>query len=193
MSNSSPPLGDDEPEIAEDDEVIDGVDDEIVDDEVVDDDVVEDEVAEVIDERPWWRRSPQEWGALLRTWPGLLSIAIAVTVIGSWLPWSFEGPVRLGGLEGSHDGWLAVLAAAAAIGTVRGVRRGSWPPIVIALICGTTALYFVLRDRPPPDAHIGWGWFVALVGALGMTTAAVGSIVSRLTAEPDARWVRQPF
>src|SRR5215218_5440221 len=186
MSNSSPPLGDDEPEIAEDDEVIDGVDDEIVDDEVVDDDVVEDEVAEVIDERPWWRRSPQEWGALLRTWPGLLSIAIAVTVIGSWLPWSYDGPVRLGGLEGSHDGWLAVLAACAAIATVRGVRRGAWPQLLIAFVCSGSALYFVLRDSPPPDSSLGWGWFVALLGALGMFVPAIGSIVGRL-CEPQSR------
>ena len=144
-------------------------------------------------ERRWWRRSPQEWWALVRTWPGLLSVAIAVTIVGSWLPWSFDGPVRLGGLEGSHDGWLAVLSAAAAIATVRGLRRGSWPPMVIAFICGASASYFVLRDRPSPDSHLGWGWFVTLIGTLGMLAAPVGAIVVRWCAEPESRWVRQPF
>ena len=144
-------------------------------------------------ERRWWRRSPQEWWALVRTWPGLLSVAIAGTIVGAWLPWSFDGPVRLGGLEGSHDGWLAVLSASAAIATVRGLRRGSWPPMVIAFICGASALYFVLRDRPPPDSHLGWGWFVTVIGALGMLAAPVGAIVVRLRAEPESRWVRQPF
>ena len=190
MSGSSPEVGGDKPDTIDDGEGFGEVDDEVVGE--VQNEVVGEVHDELAGERPWWGRSAQDWWALLRTWPGLLSIAIAVTIIGSWLPWSFDGPVRLGGLEGSHDGWLAVLAAAAAIGTVRGVRRGSWPQMVIALICGATALYFVLRDRPPPDAHIGWGWLVALVGALGMATAALGSIVARLTAEPDARWIRQP-
>ena len=144
-------------------------------------------------ERRWFQRSPQEWWALVRTWPGLLSVAIAVTIVGAWLPWSFDGPVRLGGLEGSHDGWLAVLSASAAIATVRGVRRRSWPQIVIALICGTSAFFFVVRDGPPPESDVGWGRFVTLIGALGMLAAVVGSIVARLRDEPDSRWVRQPF
>jgi phosphatidylserine/phosphatidylglycerophosphate/cardiolipin synthase-like enzyme len=154
-------------------------------------DIVDDESLPA--EQRWWQRSPQEWWALARTWPGLLSIAIAVTIVGAWLPWSFDGPVRLGGLEGSHDGWLAVLSAAAAIATVRGVRRRSWPQMVIALIWVVAALYFVVRDRPPPDSHLGWGWFVALVGTLGMVAAVIGSIAARLRGEPESRWVRQPF
>jgi cardiolipin synthase A/B len=144
-------------------------------------------------ERRWWQRSAAEWWALVRTWPGLLSVSIVVTIVGAWLPWSFDGPVRLGGLEGSHDGWLPVLSAAAAIATVRGVRRLAWPQMAIAFVCGAAALYFVLRDSPPPDSHLGWGWFVALVGTLGMCAAAIGAIVTRLRGEPDSRWARQPF
>ena len=34
---------------------------------------------------------------------------------------------------------------------------------------------------------------MALVGTLGMVTAAIGSIVARLRGEPESRWVRQPF
>ena len=110
-----------------------------------------------------------------------------MTIVGAWLPWSYDGPVRLGGLEGSHDGWLAVLSACAAIATVRGVRRG-----VVAADCSSRssvqwpAFYFVLRDGPPPDSHLGWGWFVALVGTLGMFAAAIGSIVARLRGEPES-------
>ena len=130
---------------------------------------------------------------LLRTWPGLLSISTAVTIVGAWLPWSSDGPVRLGGLEGSHDGWLAVLAACAAIATVRGVRRQSWPQMLIAFVCAGSALYFVVRDCPPPDSSLAWGWFVALAGTLGMFVAAVGSIVARLRGDAESRWVRRPF
>ena len=130
---------------------------------------------------------------LLRTWPGLLSISTAVTIVGAWLPWSSDGPVRLGGLEGSHDGWLAVLAASAAIATVRGVRRQSWPQMLIAFVCAGSALYFVVRDCPPPDSSLAWGWFVALAGTLGMFVAAVGSIVARLRGDAESRWVRRPF
>jgi cardiolipin synthase len=144
-------------------------------------------------ERRWWQRSPQEWLALLRTWPGLLSISIAVTIVGSWLPWSYDGPVRLGGLEGSHDGWLAVLAACAAIGTVRGVRRMSWPQVLIAFVCAGSALYFVARDGAPPHSSVGWGWFVALVGTLGMFVAVIGSVVARLGGDAASRWVRRPL
>ena len=58
-----------------------------------------------------WPRWLRELRDRVRTWPGVLSIAILMTVIGSWAPWSVDGPVRLGGLEGSHDGWLAALYA----------------------------------------------------------------------------------
>jgi cardiolipin synthase A/B len=156
-----------------------------------DDDEVADE--SLATERHWWQRSTQEWWALVRTWPGLLSVAIALTIVGAWLPWSFDGPVRLGGLEGSHDGWLAVLSASAAIATVRGVRRQSWPQMIIAFVCVASALFFVLADGPPPESDVGWGWFVTLVGALAMLAAVVGSIVARLRGEPESRWVRQPF
>ena len=85
--------------------------------------------------------------------------------------------MRLGGLEGSHDGWLAVLCAAAA----HRHRQGRATAVVAAdghrLIWVVAALYFVVRDGPPPGSHVGWGWFVALVGTLGMVTAAIGSIV----------------
>ena len=116
-------------------------------------------------ERRWWQRSPQEWWALLRTWPGLLSVSIAVTIVGAWLPWSFDGPVRLGGLEGSHDGWLAVLAACAAIATVAACDGASWPQMLIAFMCDvarrSTSSSATARR---PTRSLGWGWFVALVG-----------------------------
>ena len=64
---------------------------------------------------------------------------------------------------------------------------------VIALMWVVAALYFVVRDGPPPGSHVGWGWCVALVGALGMVAAAIGSIVARLRGGPESRWVRQPF
>jgi cardiolipin synthase len=65
--------------------------------------------------------------------------------------------------------------------------------MVIALIWVVAALYFVVRDGPPAGSHLGWGWFVALVGTLGMVAATVGAIVERLRGEPESRWVRQPF
>src|SRR5215212_5182885 len=102
MSGSSPEVGGDEPDMVEDGGVFGEVHDEAVGD--VQDPVAGEVHDELVDEvggaRPWWGRSAQEWWTLLRTWPGLLSIAIAVTIIGSWLPWSFDGPVRLRGLEG---------------------------------------------------------------------------------------------
>ena len=121
----------------------------------------DDEIAE--DEPPPARASiggnarRQEWWALVRTWPGLLSVAIAVTIVGAVAPWSFDGPVRLGGLEGSHDGWLAVLSRGRRDrhGQSRARRRGR--QMVIAFIWAVAALYFVLRDGPPAGSHLGLG------------------------------------
>jgi cardiolipin synthase len=129
----------------------------------------------------------------IRTWPGVLSMAIAVTVFGSWAPWSTDGPVRLGGLEGSHDGWLAALAALAAIATVRALGRRSWPGIVVALIVGFGVLLFVLGDAPPPSSDRSWGWWVALLGGLGIVASAVGAGVARIRGDRDQRWVATPF
>jgi cardiolipin synthase len=86
-----------------------------------------------------------------------------------------------------------VLAAAVAIATVRGVRRRSWPQMLIAFVCAGSALYFTVGDGPPPDSSRGWGWFVTVVGALGMVAAVVGSIVGRLRGGSESRWVRQPL
>src|SRR4051812_16800819 len=56
---------------------------------------------------PWWRRRPQaSWTSWDRQkiWPRLARIAIVMTLVGSWVSWSSDGPVRLSGHEGSHDG-----------------------------------------------------------------------------------------
>jgi hypothetical protein len=92
--------------------------------------------------------SGQSWIQQLRdrvtTWPGVASIAIAMTVVGSWAPWSVDGQVRLGGLEGSHDGWLAALYALAAFAAVKPLSRRSWPATTVMLICGLAVLVFTL-------------------------------------------------
>ena len=92
---------------------------------------------------PWWRRRLQASWRSWRTWdrvtiwPRLARVAIAMTLIGSWVSWSSDGPVRLGGHEGSHDGWLATLAALIALAAVLPLTRRSWPGIVVTLLCGS--------------------------------------------------------
>ncbi len=120
-------------------------------------------------------------------------MAIALTVFGAWAPWSFDGPVRLGGLEGSHDGWLAVLYALGAIAAVKPLARRSWPAIVVMLLCGMAVLLFVLGDAPPPGSDRAWGWWLTLIGGLGLVAASVGTAILRVRDEPDERWVSSSF
>ena len=140
-----------------------------------------------------WQRRLRGLGDRLRTWTGVASIGIVLTVIGSWAPWSFDGSVRLGGLEGSHDGWLAALFALLAIAAVKPLARRSWPGIVVILICGGAVLVFVLGDAPPPGSDLAWGWWLCLIGGLGVVTAGSATAVCRLRGDPDQRWVASPL
>jgi cardiolipin synthase len=127
--------------------------------------------------------------ALASSWRGVLTLAIAFTVVGSWAPWSTDGPVRLGGLEGSHDGWLAVLTALVAIFAVKPIGRRSWPSILATVLCGGGVLLFVLGDGRPPGSDLAWGWWLALLGGLGILTAGVGSAVVRVRGDAEQRWM----
>ena len=129
----------------------------------------------------------------LSTWPGVASMAIVVTVVGAWAPWSVDGPVRLGGLEASHDGWLAALYALVAIAAVKRLARRTWPAIVVTLICGLAVLLFVLGDAPPPGSDRAWGWWLTLIGGLTIVVAAAATAVVRLRGDSEQRWVTPPF
>ncbi len=140
-----------------------------------------------------WPRWLRELRDRVRTWPGVLSIAILMTVVGSWAPWSVDGPVRLGGLEGSHDGWLAALYALTALAAVKPLARRSWPATVVTLICGLAVLLFTLGDAPPPGSDPAWGWWLTLIGGLAIVTASVGTAIARLRVETEQRWVSSTF
>jgi len=126
---------------------------------------------------------------LASRWPGFLAYGIAVTVVGAWTPWSTDGPVRLGGLEGSHDGWLALLAAVLAIATIRALRRRSWPGIVVSAICGLAVLLFTVGDGPPPGSDREWGWWLTLIGGVTMLVASIATGVDRIRGDRDRRWI----
>jgi cardiolipin synthase len=130
--------------------------------------------------------------ARLRTWPGVLSVAIVVTIIGSWAPWSVDGPVQLGGLEASHDGWLSALYAVLAIAAVRPLRRRSWPGILVTSICGVSALTFVLADGPPPGSTLAWGWWLTMIGGLAILAAGIATAAQRWRADRNQRWLADP-
>ena len=156
----------------------------------------EPEVVAVAAAGPWWRRwLPVPWRTWDRvtTWPRLASFAIAMTLIGSWVSWSSDGPVRLSGHEGSHDGWLATLAAVLALAAVGPLTRRSWPGIVVTLSCGSAVLLSTLADAPPPGSDLAWGWWLTFVGGLVMVTATIGTAVTRVVVEPDHRWVSSSF
>ena len=141
----------------------------------------------------WWRRYAEATRERLKTWAGVASIAIVATIVGAWAPWSHDGPVRLGGLEASHDGWLAALYAVIAIAAVRPLARTSWPGIVVTTICGAAGLAFVLGDAPPTGSGRAWGWWLTLLGGSTLVAAGIASAVRRVGGDPARRWVASPF
>jgi cardiolipin synthase len=141
------------------------------------------------DDTSGWRGLVQRARAHVSTWSGLASVGIVATLIGSWAPWSTDGRVRLGGLEGSHDGWLAALYALVAIAPARGLRRRAWPAIIMTLICGCGILFFAAGDGPPPGSDRSWGWWLTLVGGVAVLASAVATGIDRLRGDVEQRWV----
>ena len=102
-------------------------------------------------------------------------IAIAVAIIGVFLPWTNDGPVRLDGTQGPNNGWLALIVAGLALLWIRTLE--SWPGVVGVLgsgiVIGWTALENWLDARGVIGASPRSGLVLVLAGSVALTAVAL--------------------
>ena len=109
-------------------------------------------------------------------------IAIAVAIIGVFLPWTNDGPVRLDGTQGPNNGWLVVIVALLALAWVRPMVRGSWVGVAgvlgSALVIGWTALENWLDARGVFEGTVGFGLLLVIAASVALAAASVSREVT---------------
>src|ERR671910_3316900 len=102
-------------------------------------------------------------------------IGVAAVLVGVFLTWVADGPVRLDGTQGPNNGWLAAIVAGLALLWIR--MLGWWPGVVgvlgSGLVIGWTALENWLDARATIGASAGLGLLLVLAGSVVLTAAAL--------------------
>jgi hypothetical protein len=101
--------------------------------------------------------------------------AVASVLVGVFLTWIADGPVRLDGTQGPNNGWLALIMAGLALLWIR--MLGSWVGVIGVLGSGLvifwTALENWLDSRATIGASAAPGLVLVLVGSAVLSAAAV--------------------
>jgi hypothetical protein len=101
--------------------------------------------------------------------------AVASVLVGVFLTWIADGPVRLDGTQGPNNGWLALIMAGLALLWMR--MLGSWVGVIGVLGSGLvifwTALENWLDSRATIGASAAPGLVLVLVGSAVLSAAAV--------------------
>ena len=102
-------------------------------------------------------------------------VAVAVVLVGVFVTWVADGPVRLDGTQGPNNGWLALIVAALALLWIR--MLGSWPGVIgvlgSGLVIGWTALESWLDTRAVIGASPRLGLALVLAGSVALTLVAL--------------------
>jgi hypothetical protein len=102
-------------------------------------------------------------------------VAVASVLVGVFLTWIADGPVRLDGTQGPNNGWLALIMAGLALLWMR--MLGSWVGVIGVLGSGLvifwTALENWLDSRATIGASAAPGLVLVLVGSAVLSAAAV--------------------
>lgn len=102
-------------------------------------------------------------------------IAVAAVLVGVFVTWVADGPVRLDGTQGPNNGWLAAIVAGLALLWIR--MLGSWPGVIgvlgSGLVIGWTALENWLDARAVIGASPRLGLALVLAGSVTLTAVAV--------------------
>jgi hypothetical protein len=102
-------------------------------------------------------------------------IAVAAVLVGVFVTWVADGPVRLDGTQGPNNGWLAAIVAGLALFWIRMLR--SWPGVIgvlgSGLVIGWTALENWLDARATIGASARPGLALVIGGAALLATVAV--------------------
>ena len=102
-------------------------------------------------------------------------IAAAAVLVGVFVTWLADGPVRLDGTQGPNDGWLAAIVAGLALLWIR--MLGSWPGVIgvlgSGLVIGWTALDDWLDARVVIGASPRLGLALVLAGSVALSVVAI--------------------
>ena len=102
-------------------------------------------------------------------------IAVAAVLVGVFVTWLADGPVRLDGTQGPNDGWLAAIVAGLALLWIR--MLGSWPGVIgvlgSGLVIGWTALQDWLDARAVIGASPRLGLALVLAGSVALMAVAI--------------------
>ena len=102
-------------------------------------------------------------------------LALAAAAVGVFLPWTKDGPVRLDGLDGPHNGWLVLIVAGIALCWMRSMGRGSLIASTAvfgsALVIGLTAVTDWLDGRRVLDAAAAYGVLIVMAASVVLAAA----------------------
>ncbi len=102
-------------------------------------------------------------------------IAVAAVLVGVFVTWVADGPVRLDGTQGPNDGWLAAIVAGLALLWIRMLE--SWPGVIgvlgSGLVIGWTALEDWLDTRAVIGASPRLGLVLVIAGSVALTVVAI--------------------
>ena len=102
-------------------------------------------------------------------------IAVAAVLVGVFVTWVADGPIRLDGSQGPNNGWLALIVAALALLWIRMLE--SWPGVIgvlgSGLVIGWTALENWLDARAVIGASPRLGLVLVLAGSVALTAVAL--------------------
>jgi membrane-bound ClpP family serine protease len=109
------------------------------------------------------------------TWRLASRVAVASVLVGVFLTWVADGPVRLDGTQGPNNGWLVLIVAGLALLWIR--MLASWVGVIGVLGSGVvifwTALENWLDGRETIGASAAPGLVLVLAGGAVLTAAAV--------------------
>jgi hypothetical protein len=109
-------------------------------------------------------------------------IAVAAVLVGVFVTWVADGPVRLDGTQGPNDGWLAAIIAGLALLWIR--MLPSWPGVIGVLGSGLVIGWTALEDWLDAHATIGGsvrlGLLLVLAASVVLTAVAVAEGVERV-------------
>ncbi len=102
-------------------------------------------------------------------------VAVAAALVGVFVTWVADGPIRLDGTQGPNNGWLAAIVAVLALLWIR--MLVSWPGVIgvlgSGLVIGWTALENWLDARATIGASAAPGLLLILTASLVLTAVAV--------------------
>ena len=102
-------------------------------------------------------------------------VAVALVVVGVFVTWVADGPVRLDGTQGPNNGWLAAILAWLALLWIR--MLGSWPGVLGVLGSGLVIAWTALENWLDARAVIGasprLGLALVLAGSVALTVVAL--------------------